>query len=286
MKIINSSKYILLILLCGILFPDLLLAQLRLPQPSPKCILEQTVGLTVIKVEYSRPGVKSRKIFGELVPYNQFWRTGANAATNISFSTEVSFGGKTIPAGEYALFTIPGPNEWIIIFNSNEGQKGSVNYKEALDVLRIQAKSEPCDFTERFEIEINPIDDQEGELVLRWEKTKVSTRFKVNTLDAARQNIEEFSKSSSSLWYDLASASKYALENNIAQDKILDMIDKSLLLKEHFFNKYVKAIILHRKGLIQQARQLMKEAKEWGEKNPSSFYDVYKVEIDKYLKEW
>lgn len=274
------------LLLAWVMLLAPLYAQVKLPQPSPKCILEQTVGLTTVRVEYSRPGVKGRKIFGELVPFGQVWRTGANAATSITFSDDVQFGNKTLQKGEYALFTIPGSTEWILIFNSNEGQKGSVNYKESLDVLRLTAKSEPCDFTERFTIEVNPVDDQEGELVLRWERTRVSTRFRLNTLETARKNIDDFAASFAGQWYDLAAAAKYGLENNIAQDKWLDLIDKSMMLKEHFFNKYVKAKILHRMGKAAEAKALMKEARDWGEKNPSGFYDAYKADIEKSLKEW
>lgn len=261
-------------------------AQVQLPQPSPKCVTEQVVGLTNVRVEYSRPGVKGRKIFGELVPYNQVWRTGANAATSISFSHDVTFGDKKLPAGEYALFTIPSPTEWIIIFNTNEGQKGSVNYKESLDVLRLSARPEPCEFTERFLIEINPLNDEEGELALRWERTRVAVRFKVNTVEQAQKNIEEFYSKFNSQWYDLAQAARYGLENNVAQDKLMDMVNRSISLRDHFFNKYVKAKILYRSGKTAEARALMSEARDWGEKNPSGFYDAYKADIEKCLKEW
>lgn len=261
-------------------------AQVKLPQPSPKCVLEQTVGLTQVRVEYSRPGVKGRKIFGELVPFGQVWRTGANAATSISFSEDVQWGGKTLAKGEYALFSIPGPAEWILIFNSNEGQKGSVNYKEALDVLRLNVKPEPCEFTERFTIEVNPVDDQEGELALRWEKTRVSVRFRTHTTEQARKNIEDFANQFAGQWYDLANAAKYAFENGLLPDKQLELVDKSIALRDHFFNKFVKAKILHRSGKVAEAKALMKEARDWGEKNPSGFYDAYKAEIEKCLKEW
>ncbi|MCS6980895.1 MAG: DUF2911 domain-containing protein [Flavobacteriales bacterium] len=265
---------------------SLLPAQVQLPLPSPKCITEQVVGLTTVRVEYSRPGVKGRKIFGELVPFNQVWRTGANEATSISFSRDVTFGDKKLPAGEYALFTIPNPTEWILIFNTNEGQKGSVNYKESLDVLRLSARPELCDFTERFLIEINPINDEEGELALRWERTRVAVRFRVNTVEQARKNIEEFYSKFTSQWYDLAQAARYGLENNVAQDKLLDMVNRSISLRDHFFNKYVKAKILYRTGKTAEARALMNEAREWGEKNPSPFYEAYKADIEKCLKEW
>ena len=94
------------------------------PAASPACTLKQRVGLTDIEIVYSRPGVKGRTIFGGIVPYGQVWRTGANQATKITFSTPVKLEGTEIPAGTYALFTIPGENEWTIIINKNAAPMG------------------------------------------------------------------------------------------------------------------------------------------------------------------
>ncbi|MFN3316104.1 MAG: DUF2911 domain-containing protein, partial [Raineya sp.] len=114
----------------------------ELPQASPVSKLEQRIGLTDVSVRYSRPSVKERKIWGEVVPYRTIWRTGANACTVISFSDNVSINGQNVPAGEYSLFTIPTENEWTIILNKNTKLWGSDGYKQEEDVLRFNVKPE------------------------------------------------------------------------------------------------------------------------------------------------
>ena len=115
-------------------------AQIETPQPSPTATFSQKVGLTDVKITYSRPSVKGRKIFGDLVPYGQLWRTGANMATKFEFSDDVKIEGQDIPAGTYALFTIPGEEEWTVIFNKNWQQGGTGNYKEEEDAIRFTVK--------------------------------------------------------------------------------------------------------------------------------------------------
>lgn len=107
---------------------------------SPKAGVFQTIGITDVNVSYSRPGVKNRKIWGELVPYNKVWRAGADEATKITFSTDVMIEGKKLPAGAYSLFAIPGENEWTLIFNKVADQWGAFTYNEAEDALRIKVK--------------------------------------------------------------------------------------------------------------------------------------------------
>lgn len=116
-------------------------SQLVLPQPSPKASVMQVVGVTEVAVTYCSPAVKGRVVWGDLVPFDEVWRTGANSATEISFSTAVQIAGNTVKAGKYALFTIPGRDNWTIILNSNEGQWGSTNYKKELDVVRFAVLS-------------------------------------------------------------------------------------------------------------------------------------------------
>src|SRR5437899_746922 len=113
-----------------------LAAQLRTPRPSPKASVMQTVGLTDVTIVYSRPGVKGREIWGALVPYDKVWRTGANEATTFAVSDDVMINGQPLPKGTYSLHTIPGKDEWTIIFNKDAGQWGSFSYDEAKDALR------------------------------------------------------------------------------------------------------------------------------------------------------
>src|SRR3954463_10979126 len=116
-------------------------ADLDLPRPSPFAKVWQVVGLTEITVDYSSPGVKGRKIWGGLVPYDQMWRAGANTATKITFSKDVTFAGKPVPAGTYAFFVIPGKSEWTIILNKKADQAGiGRDYKQEQDLLRAGVK--------------------------------------------------------------------------------------------------------------------------------------------------
>jgi len=275
------------VLLCLALAANYSFAQVELPVPSPKGRVEQRVGLTDVTIEYSRPAVGGRQIWGGLVPSDKVWRSGANAATSISFSKDVEIAGKAVKAGEYAIFSIPSSPEWTIIINSNEGQKGSTEYKENLDVVRIKAKPLTMNMPkERLEYTIDPVSDSEGLVTLRWEFLAVSFNFKTSTLANAEKNIAAFEAKVGGLWYDLAQAAKYSNENNLNAEKSLAWIDQSIQLKDHFFNKWVKAQILHKKGDKTGAYSLALAAKEFGVKNPSGFYDAYKAPIEKALVDW
>ncbi|MDN4165451.1 DUF2911 domain-containing protein [Cytophagales bacterium LB-30] len=144
------------------------------PKPSPTDIAKEMVGETYIKVTYARPHKKGRAIFGELVPYGKVWRTGANEATEITFTKDVVFGGKELAAGTYALFTIPNTSEWTIILNSDLGQWGAYGYKEKNDVLRVNVPVEKADAEyEPFTIKVKK-NGKEASLQLMWDTTQVS----------------------------------------------------------------------------------------------------------------
>jgi hypothetical protein len=158
--------------------------QLKLPRPSPKASLMQTVGLTDININYSRPGVKGRKIWGAIVPMNAVWRTGANEATTISFSDDVMINGQKLAKGSYSLHTIPNADEWTVIFNSVADQWGSYSYDEAKDALRIKVKPEKADFREWLTFEIPEMTTDTAKVVMRWEN--VGVPFTVNTDSTAK----------------------------------------------------------------------------------------------------
>ena len=165
--------------------------QVEFPAPSPACTLKQRVGVTDIEVVYSRPGVKDRVIFGGMVPYGKVWRTGANSATKITFSTPVKLNGTDVPAGTYALFTIPGEDEWTIIINKGAEQWGAFQYDEKLDVVRFKAT--PASLTkpmETFVIEFTDIRDESATLNLAWDKTIVPIKFEVELTGKLVPQIE------------------------------------------------------------------------------------------------
>ena len=147
---------------------------LSFPAPSPAATVSQRVGLTDIEITYSRPGIKGRVIFGGLVPLGELWRTGANAATKISFSTDVTLGGQAVPAGTYSLFTVPETGEWTVILNKVAEQSGTYDYDEAQDLLRVKAPVVPLsEPVESFTISVDELTGDSAVLTLAWEKTAV-----------------------------------------------------------------------------------------------------------------
>lgn len=191
----NSKKFALALTIASALFAvSNLFAQtprVDFPQPSPTSTLKQRVGLTDIEIVYSRPGVKGRPIFGGIVPFGQVWRTGANQATKITFSTAVKLNGAEIPAGTYALFTIPGEKEWTLIVSKTANQFGAFQYDEKQDLVRVKATpvklAEPV---ETFTMDINDIRDESATLNLVWEKTRVPVKLETDLTSKVVSQIE------------------------------------------------------------------------------------------------
>lgn len=140
---------------------------------SPNAMIGQTIGMTEVTVTYGRPSVRDRDIFGDLVPYDAVWRTGANEATAVTFSDDVMVEGQPLAAGTYSLFTIPGEDEWTVIFNSVAEQWGAYDYDEGNDVLRVTVEPEEADYSELMTFSFDEVGESEGELVLRWDETAV-----------------------------------------------------------------------------------------------------------------
>lgn len=146
---------------------------------SPKAEVIQTIGFTDVHIVYSRPGVKGRTIWGKLVPYDAVWRAGANEATKITFSTDVTIEGKKLKKGSYSFFTIPGKDEWTIIFNKVADQWGAFEYNESADVLRIKVKTEIGVWQEWLSYTISKTSDKSAVIRLEWEKVKVPFKVEV-----------------------------------------------------------------------------------------------------------
>ena len=148
--------------------------QIQMPQASPSAKISQKVGLTDVTVDFSRPSTKGRKIFGELVPFGQVWRTGANGATILSFSTEVSISGTKVPAGSYALYSIPGKSSWTMILSKNTKLWGAIGYDAKDDILRFEASpAKTSRMYDSFDISFNKLTDNSADLSIKWEQTRV-----------------------------------------------------------------------------------------------------------------
>ena len=175
------KTFLIIIFLFGISSVESLAQNKEEVRISPKAMVKQTVGFTDITIEYGRPGVKGRTIWGGLVPYNAVWRAGANEATKITFSTDVMIDGKKLNAGSYGFFAIPTEKTWILIFNKVANQWGAFEYNDAEDVLRIEVtpiKQQTC-WQEWLAYTINKSSDKKAVVMLEWEKLKVPFNVEV-----------------------------------------------------------------------------------------------------------
>jgi hypothetical protein len=256
-------------------------ADLDLPRPSPYAKVSQDVGLTQITLDYSCPGVKGRKIWGGLVPYGQMWRTGANQATKVTFTKDVTFAGKPIPAGTYALFTIPTNGEWTVILNKKADQAGTgKDYKAADDLLRVQVRPKTAPFRERLAFFFSDFTDDKASLDLEWEKLRLTIPIEVGTSKQALANITATLDNS---WRPYANAARYMLETKKDYDAGLKYIDQSLALKEDWFNVWIKASLLAAKGNHKEAQGLAERAYQLGQKAEGFFLEA---EIKKAMADW
>ncbi len=253
---------------------------LDIPRASPGAKVTQTVGVTDVTVEYSSPAVKGRKIWGGLVPYNQVWRAGANSATKITFSRDVVVGDKTLPAGAYAFFVQPGPTKWTLILSKNADQFGAFSYKKEDDVLRLDVKPQPIAMRERLAYVFSNFSSDAGSLDLEWEKAKVSLPFKVKTEEHVAAGIKQLETRGWSPWTE---AARYELDHK-SYDTAMQLVDKSIGLRETWLNTFVKAQILAGKGNFKEAYPLAQKAKEMGDQNPQGFF--LKEEVEAALKQW
>ena len=265
----------------SLLFASSASAQLDLPRPSPQAKVSQVIGLTEITVDYASPAVKGRPIWGTLVPYDQMWRTGANSATKITFSKDVTFGGKPVPAGTYALMTIPSKGAWTVILNKKLDQSGTArDYKADQDFVRFQVQTKAAPHRERLAFLFSDFTDDKGSLDLEWDKLRVSIPIKVSTEEQALANIKKTLDGTS---WTYAFAARYTSETKKDFDTALKYIDQSISLKEDWFNTWIKATIVAGMGKTKDAIALGEKAYALGQKAEFFFLEA---EVKKTLAEW
>lgn len=237
-------------------------AQIRTPQPSPTAKIEQSVGLSTITVDYSRPGVKGRKVFGDLVAYGQYWRTGANSGTKVTFSDDVKIAGKELKKGKYSLFTIPGEMEWTIIFHKNADLNvpGDADYKMTDEALRFMAKPTKTSApVESFTIEFDNIKDGGADLYLAWENTKVSFNIDVNTDAKVVASINSVMAGPSG--GDYMAAANYYMNSGKDMNKAVEWAAKGVSLgANQFWNLRAYSLILAKAGKTSEAIAAAKES--------------------------
>ncbi|MFI5236842.1 MAG: DUF2911 domain-containing protein [Ignavibacteriales bacterium] len=252
---------------------------IRTPRPSPDATVTQFVGVTEITIDYSSPGVKERKIWGELVPYGEVWRTGANEATTITFSDPVIVNGNELAAGTYGIHIIPGENEWEIIFSKDTEINGSSEYDETKDALRIKVKPETNPFVERMTFLFTDVTSNTVNANLAWENLKVSFKVETNTtgltLDKARETLS---------WTPSFQAAQWCLQNDTNLDEAMKWIEASILFEEVYWNTRVKAQIQNKLGMKNDAIATMEKAIGLGAKMDEAPFDYDNMK--KMLAEW
>jgi hypothetical protein len=283
-----NSKILLsfLVLASGSVFTGGLLAQtpkVDFPAASPACTLKQRVGLTDIEIVYSRPGVKGRPIFGGLVPYGQVWRTGANNATKITFSTPVKLNGAEIPAGTYALFTIPGETEWTIII-SKDTAASIFNYNQTNDLVRVKATPVKLSQTiETFTIEFTDIRDESATLNLLWEKTLVPVKIEIELTGKLVPQIEAVMSAAEGRkpYYQ---AALFYYDHGQDLQKASKWIDAAIADRETYYIVHLKAKILARLGDKEGAIAAAKRSTELAIKAKDTGYVKLNEDLISSLK--
>jgi Protein of unknown function (DUF2911) len=276
-KVISLTTLFYLVLISA---KPILSQTLEYPLPSPSSSVMQVVGITKVSVEYSSPGVKGRTIWGELVPYNMVWRTGANMATEISFSTDVKINGKDLAAGTYSLFTIPRESEWSVVFNSKTGISGGA-YDKATDVLMVEAKPESGELRERMAFLIENNTNDAADIVLHWEKMRLVITIEVNTqkliLKGAAKEVEDS-------WTLSFNAANYYLSEDIDLEKGLEYATLSTSINEVYWNLRIKAQLEEKLGKKNDAIKNMLRAIELGSAMENAPFDFDKM--NGILAEW
>lgn len=241
-----------LILLAGSVLATGLFAQtpkIEFPAASPACTLKQRVGLTDIEIVYSRPSLKGRVVVGNIDPYGKVWRTGANSATRITFSTPVKFQGSNLAAGTYELFTIPDPDEWTVILQKAGKQWGAYQYKEENDTLRVKAKpmalAQPV---ETFNIGVNDIRDESATLNLIWANWRVSVKLEVDVVSTLVPQIEAVMASDAAK-KPFAQAAMFYRDHDLDLKKAAGWLDAAIVAQpDAYYLIYHKARILAKMG--------------------------------------
>lgn len=233
-----------------------------LPRPSPKATVSQVVGVTEVSLEYSRPAVRGREIWGGLVPWERVWRTGANEATSIEFSNDVTVEGRPLAAGRYSIHTIPRKDRWTVIFNSVAEPSG-YRYDEATDVLRVEVTPQPIEHVERMTFSFPEVEDDQAVLALDWERLRLPLRIGVNTDEHVLASLRNLMDGPDD-WRVGYRAAQWAFNSDIEGDEPMRWIDQSIARREHHVNLSLKARMQAAAGDRQAAIATARRAIELG----------------------
>lgn len=270
---------ILTTLLCTAALSLTVVAQdIKLPQPSPKSVINQNFSISEIVIEYSRPSAKGRKVFGDVVPYNEVWRTGANEATRIKLGEDLKLAGQPIKKGTYALYTIPGKTEWKVIINTGTSNWGTMGFDEKDNVATFTVPvTNTAKPVETFTISLENITNSTCEMVLEWENSKVIIPVEAyNTHEIIMAYLDRELKGANPPY---VYAANYYLSNGEKLEEALNLTNKAIEKEDIFYLHWLKARILEKLGKNEEA---LKEAAYAAEKSAGS---PFESEFKKHFKD-
>ncbi len=220
------NKIVSSLLLTTLLSANIFAQELKTPAASPTQTIKQDFALSSIEIVYSRPSMKGRTIFGELVPFGKPWRTGANNATKITFGEDVKVGGVAVKAGSYALYTIPGPAEWEVILNKGIGNWGVFGYNVADDVAKFKVKPMDVGFsTETFSMQIGAVTSNSADIMLWWDQTAIMFTVTADIDNKIMADIDKAMNIDSKPYF---AAAGYYFENGKDLNKALAWVNKAV----------------------------------------------------------
>lgn len=261
-------------------------AQINMPQPSPAATLKQNIGITEVTVNYSRPSTRNRQVFGEMLPYGKPWRTGANQATKFTFKDEVMVEGNKVPAGEYALYSIPEQNEWTLVLNKNTSLGGNTaGYKNEDDVARFKVRPERLPTkVETFTINFADLTANSATVEIKWENTVARFKIEQNVDAQVMAQIQEKVINGQDVPVNAyAAAANYYYETDRDPKMALQWINKATEKEAPYWLLHAKAKIQARNqdyaGAVQTAEQSIQAAKQANN-------DDYVRMNEKLISEW
>lgn len=262
-------------------------AQIKLPSPSPAATIMQTVGTTDLTVTYSRPSLRGRTPFsGDFVPMGKVWRTGANGATAFTTSTDLMVNGKTLPAGSYAIMSIPEESNYTLIFNKNKAVT-EATYKQEEDALRVNlTPAENAEKVETFTIGFSDLTDSTAKMTFMWANAKATADLRVDVNANAAANVDKAVADKPDDAGVLQAAANYNLSKGRNLEQALGWVDKSIAMKETFRNLYVKSQILAKMGKFVDAVPLAEKALALGQSSNDQVFPFFKEGMEKSLMEY
>ncbi|HLS31244.1 MAG TPA: DUF2911 domain-containing protein [Flavobacteriaceae bacterium] len=267
-------KRIFIVFLLGIFTSSLMAQDFKMPAPSPSVSIDQDFSTSYIKLDYSRPAVKDRKVFGGLIPYDQVWRTGANATTKVSFGEEVEVAGEKIKPGTYTLYTIPGSKEWKVILNTDLDNWGAAGYDEKKNVLAVDLPVNKLNQPqESFSLTVEDITSNSANLVLAWADVKIEIPVKADNHQRIMRHLEMAMRGENPPYM---SAASYYLSSGEKLEEAEKYIGEAIEQNpEAYYMYWTQAQIYEKLGKNKKALKSARQAAEMAKKSSPAYAHEY-----------